>query len=280
MVDIRYSQNFYKNKENLKRLIKLSGINSNDTVLDIGAGTGIITEQLSKYTKRVISYELDTEIFKILEERFSDYPNVVLKNENFLNTKLPKEVFKVFSNIPFSLTTDIISKITDIEYNLEEAFLFVQKESAQRYIGNPKNTQISTILSFVYEISIVEEFSRVDFKPIPKIDIVLLKFERKSFDKESYELYRDFVTYIFNQMNPSVLDTFKELFTYNQLRYIKEYLRTNNFSKPTEISSDYYSDIFMKFKINGNRYINRVDGYYSKHLNQHSKRESVHRTRI
>ena len=54
MVDIKYSQNFYTNKTNLQRLIKLSGINSNDIVLDIGAGTGIITEELSKYAKKVI----------------------------------------------------------------------------------------------------------------------------------------------------------------------------------------------------------------------------------
>ena len=81
-------------------------------------------------------------------------------------------------------------------------------------------------------------------------------------------------------MNYSVLDTFKKLFTYKQLKYINQYLNKNRYSKPTDIPLDYYLNIFQEFKLNGKNYINKVNGYYSKHLKQHSNREKVHRTRI
>jgi len=280
MVDIKYSQNFYTNKTNLQRLIKLSGINSNDIVLDIGAGSGIITEELSKYVKKVIAYELDQKYYRKLKDKFSDSPDVQLLNEDFLSTLLPQEDFKVFSNIPFSLTADIISKITSASFKLREAFLFVQKESAERFIGRPKNTQISAILSFMYDIRIIEEFRREDFKPVPNVDIVLLNLKSKGSNKQDYELYRDFITYVFNQMNSSVLDTFEKLFTYKQLKYISKDIKANSYFKPTDIPSDYYLHVFQKFKLNGNKYIKRVKGYYLKHLKQHSKREKVHRTRV
>ncbi len=279
MVDIKYSQNFYLNKTNLEKLLKLSNINSNDTVLDIGAGTGVITEGLSKYAKLVIAYELDDRYFKQLKDKFQNNPNILLLKKDFLNTELPKKDFKIFANIPFSITSDIVSKITDVDSNLKEAFLFVQKESAQRYIGKPRNTQRATILSFMFESNIIEEFRRKDFNPIPKVDIVLLYIKKKDVGKKDYVLYRDFITYIFNQRSSFVGDTFKKIFTYKQLRYINEYIKRNNHFKPTDIPMDYYTVLFEKFKVNGDRYIGKVRGYYSKHLKQHSKREKVHRTR-
>ncbi|MFA5633598.1 MAG: rRNA adenine N(6)-methyltransferase family protein [Candidatus Dojkabacteria bacterium] len=279
MVDIKYSQNFYLNKTNLEKLFKVSGIDSNDTVLDIGAGTGVITEGLSKYAKLVIAYELDDRYFKQLKDKFQNNPNILLIKKDFLNTELPKKDFKIFANIPFFITSDIVNKITDVDSGLREAFLFVQKESAQRYIGKPNNTQIATILSFMFESNIIEEFRRKDFNPIPKVDIVLLCIKKKDVDKKDYVLYRDFVTYVFNQRNSFVGDTFKKIFTYKQLRYINEYIKRNNYSKPTDIPLDYYTVLFEKFKVNGDRYIDKVRDYYSKHLKQHSKREKVHRTR-
>lgn len=280
MLDIKYSQNFCTNKTNIQRLVKLSGINSNDIVLDIGAGTGVITEELSKYAKQVIAYELDFKYWEVLKGKFNNTPNVIVKNEDFLDIQLPKKEFKIFSNIPFSLTSDIINKITDLNSKLGEAFIFVQKESAERYLGKPKNTQISSILSFMYGINIIEEFNKGDFKPVPNVNIVMLNLKAKSFNKQDYVLYRDFVTYIFNQMNSSVLDTFKKLFTYGQLKYIKRYLKENNYSKPTDMPSDYYLNVFQKFKLNGNKYISKVEGYYLRHLKQHAHREKVHRTRV
>ena len=280
MIDIKYSQNFYKNRATLLDVIQSINISKKDTVLDIGAGTGNITKELAKYSDNVIAYELDSNLFNTLKKNLEEYSNVKARNEDFLITELPRKKFKIFSNIPFFLTSDIINKITDIKSNLDQAFLFVQKESAYRYIGKSLNTQISTILSFKYSFSIIDTFKREDFKPIPSVDIVLLKIERKNTQVKDFFLFRDFVTYIFNQRTSNVFDTLKKLFTFNQLRHIKKYLDRSGYTKPSEIPSEYYIEIFQYFKTNGRNYTTKVSHYYERHIKQHLGREKRERTSV
>jgi len=280
MVDIKYSQNLYTNGGNLRRIIDAINLNSFDTVIDIGAGKGVITQELVKHCDNVIAYELDPRYFDILEKLFKDNPNVILRKEDFLTSTLPNKKYKVFANIPFSLTSDIINKITDIDSRLVEAFLFVQKESSERYMGIFNNTQIATILSSTYDLCVIEDFERRDFNPIPNVDVVLLRITKKDNPETEVKLYRDFVTYIFNQMNGNVLDTLKKLFTFNQLKYIKKQLKRNGYNIPSDIPSKYYLEIFQYFKTNGLDYRKRVEGYYTKHINQHLGREKINRTRI
>lgn len=179
MVDIKYTQNLYKNEENLKRIVESSNLHNNDIVIDIGAGKGVITQELAKHCDNVIAYELDPGYFGILEELFKDNPNVILKNEDFLTSTLQNKEYKVFANIPFSLTSDIINKITGIDSKLVEANLFVQKESSERYMGIFKNTQIAAILSSTYDLCVTEDFDRRDFNPRPNVDVVLLRITKK-----------------------------------------------------------------------------------------------------
>ncbi len=280
MVDIKYTQNLYKNEENLKRIVESSNLHNNDIVIDIGAGKGVITQELAKHCDNVIAYELDPGYFGILEELFKDNPNVILKNEDFLTSTLQNKEYKVFANIPFSLTSDIINKITGIDSKLVEANLFVQKESSERYMGIFKNTQIAAILSSTYDLCVTEDFDRRDFNPRPNVDVVLLRITKKNNPEIEFKLYRDFITYIFNQMNGNVLDTLKKLFTFNQLKYIRDQLKRNGYNVPSDIPSEYYLDIFQYFKTNGMDYRKRVDGYYTKHINQHLGREKINRTRI
>lgn len=183
MVDIKYTQNFYNNTSKISKLVSSIEIKENDIVLDVGAGKGILTNELGKYSKNVIAYELDSEYYEILKHTFHDRKNILLVNEDFTQVHLPKKPFKVFANIPFSLTADIVNKITSDESQLSEAYLFVQKESGDRFVGKPRNTQIANILSYRFNTEIIDTFERGDFKPIPNVDIVLLKIVRKKISK-------------------------------------------------------------------------------------------------
>jgi len=281
MLDIQYSQNRYRNEKELEKIISSVNISKEDIVLDIGAGTGGISKVLSKYCKEVIAYELDRNIFKRLEREIEDgeHENIKLLNKDFLISGLPKRSFKVFSNIPFFDTSEIIRKLTKSGSKLEEAYLFVQKEAAERYIGSLINTQVATILSGRYTVDILRELYREDFKPVPDIDIVILRIVRKDTLHFSFNLFRDFVTYIFNQMNSNVLDTFKKLFTFNQLGYIKKHLKEKSWNIPSDISKEYYLEIFEEFKKNDYKDINKVKGYYQRHLKKHKEIEVVRKRR-
>lgn len=279
MVDIKYTQNFYNNTSKISKLVSSIGIKENDIVLDVGAGKGVLTNELGKYCKNVIAYELDSEYYEILKHTFHDRKNILLVNEDFTKAHLPTRPFKVFANIPFSQTSDIINKITSDESQLIEAYLFVQKESAERFLGIPRNTQIATILSYRFEIDILDTFERRDFKPIPNVDVVLLKIVRRKNIENDYLLFKDFVTYVFNQTEKDVYETFKKLFTFNQLKHIKEDLKRRNYTVPSDIPKEYFLKIFQYFKTNGLDYRNKVIGYFRMHVFQHSKREKINRTR-
>lgn len=279
MVDIKYTQNFYNNTSKISKLVSSIGIKENDIVLDVGAGEGVLTNELEKHCKNVIAYELDPAYYEILKHTFHDRKNILLVNEDFTQVHLPKKPFKVFANIPFSLTADIVNKITNDESQLSEAYLFVQKESAERFIGIPRNTQIATILSYRFEIDILDTFERRDFKPIPNVDVVLLKIVRRKNIENDYLLFKDFVTYVFNQTEKDVYETFKKLFTFNQLKHIKEDLKRRNYTVPSDIPKEYFLKIFEYFKTNGLDYRNKVIGYFRMHVFQHSKREKINRTR-
>ena len=273
MLDIKYSQNFYTNLSKLQQVLEKISFSKGDLVLDIGAGKGFLTKALLKYSHNVIAYELDTKYFQLLKNEL----DIDVRNEDFLKAKLPERSFKVFSNIPFALTSALISKLTDKESLLEEAYLFVQKEAAERYIDN---TQIATILNFKYEVSIVERFDSRDFTPVPSVEIVLLKIKRRDADVSDFVLFRDFVTYIFNQAHARVEDTLEKIFTEKQMVYIVKELERNGYVKPSDISKGYYVEIFKYFKMNGPKYLKRVEGYYGKYNSKHFKREKVFRTRI
>lgn len=279
MLDIKYSQNRYKNEEELENIISGINLSNQDTVLDIGAGSGGISKILSKYCKEVIAYELDKEIYERLKESLEEYTNVKVLNKDFLISGLPKKPFKIFSNIPFFDTSEIIRKITKSGSKLEEAYLFVQKEAGERYTGIPVNTQIACILNGRYTVDIFKELYREDFKPVPDIDIVILRIIKKDISILDFNLYRDFITYVFNQMNPNVLDTLKKVFTFKQVGYIKKYLKEKNWNIPSDISKEYYLEIFNEFVKNDERYISKVRGYYQRHLKIHEGIQVVRKRR-
>lgn len=278
MLDIKYSQNFYTNSKKLHQVLEKISFLKDDLILDIGAGKGFLTEELAKYSDTIIAYELDSKYFQILKKELDQ--KIDIRNEDFLKVRLPEKNFKVFSNIPFTLTSAVISKLTDHDSLLEEAYLFVQKEAGDRYVGDIVNTQIATVLNFKYEVSVVERFDSRDFSPVPNVEIVLLKIKKREGKNSDFNLFRDFVTYIFNQTNARVEDTFKKVFTEKQMVYISKELKRNRYLRPSDIDKGYYVEIFKYFRMNGPKYLKRVEGFYDKYNSKHFKREKVFRTRI
>lgn len=111
-VDISVSQNFITSKNTIYKLIKKTNISKNDFVIEIGPGKGHITEALCEKSYWVTAIELDRSLYGNLINKFKSKNNVTLINKDFLNWKLPKKrEYKVFSNIPFYITTKIIKKL-------------------------------------------------------------------------------------------------------------------------------------------------------------------------
>ncbi len=175
-----FSQNFLTNRRLIEKIVSLSTITKCDTVLEIGTGKGHLTGVLSQKCNFLFSIEIDEVLYHKSMIKLKKYNNIKLINEDFLNYSLPRKIsYKVFANIPFSITTQLIDKLTKAPNPPDEMWLIVEKGAAKRFMGIKKETIKSLLLKPNWEIDIIFHFRRDDFHPKPSKDSVLLHFYRK-----------------------------------------------------------------------------------------------------
>ncbi len=244
------SQNFIKYPSLVTELLDTSDINSNDLVLEIGPGKGIITKELAKKAKNVIAVEKDAVLSSELFKDLKDVSNLKIVTQDILNFNLPSTPYKVFSNIPFSITSEILAKFLK-SINLPEAMYFImQREAAEKFIGYPAETQSSILVKPWYDIEILGNIDRTNFTLKPQVIISFIQFLKKEtpFIKiEDKQDYRDFVIYGFNQWQPTILESFQKIFSYNQLKIFKKTLKIGDI-KPSEATFDMWLGLYKFYK--------------------------------
>jgi 23S rRNA (adenine-N6)-dimethyltransferase len=175
------SQNFLTSGALIRRLIRRAGIQNNDDVIEIGAGKGHITRALAAACRSVRAYEIDPKLIARLQASFDGASNVAIVGGDFLHAKLPaRGAYKVFSNIPFSITTAIIKKLTRAMNPPAEAWLVMERGAAMRLMGLPRESQLSLSVKPYFSLSIAHRFARADFHPMPAVDAVLVRMTRRA----------------------------------------------------------------------------------------------------
>lgn len=283
---IIYSQNFIANAPLVANLIEKSSINKNDLVYEIGPGTGIITAELAKRCRKVIAVEIDKELVKSLRKKFSNVPNLEICEANFLFCPLPESEYKVFSNIPFNITATIVKKLVEAENPPLDAFLFVQDDSAKKFVGAPiaKETQFSLLIKPFFELSIAHRFKRTDFRPIPKVDVVLLRIKKRQqllLEPKNRQLYKDFIVYSFNTWKPTLQEGLKKIFTRTQFPRLAKDLGFSVSAKPTDLKFWQWLGLFNFFAkqtdVSKKLLVRRAE---NKLKSQQAKLNKIHRTRV
>lgn len=178
-VPLSVSQNFLTRRSTINRLLRLTDITSADTVLEIGAGRGHITRALLDCGCRVRAVELDRALYERLAVLFNGRSNLCLTHGDFFRLPLPAGPYKVFANIPFSRTTDILRRLTEAANPPQEAWLVLEKGAAKRFCGKPHESLHSLLLKPFFDVEIVYYFRREDFHPAPRVDSVMLHLHRK-----------------------------------------------------------------------------------------------------
>jgi 23S rRNA (adenine-N6)-dimethyltransferase len=177
---VRVSQNFLTSSKTINRIVRTTTLNKNDHVIEIGPGKGHITSVLVQYCGRVSAIEIDGRLYQKLRDKFKDTKNIKLYHQDFLEWQLPKSGnYKVFSNIPFYITTDILRKLTECDNPPTEAWLTMEKGAAKRFLGKPSETLRSLLLKPFFDMEITYYFQREDFHPKPGVDVVLFHMKEK-----------------------------------------------------------------------------------------------------
>jgi len=157
----------------LDRIIETADISKEDTVIEIGTGSGILTKEIAKKAKKVISFEIDKRIFEVAKEYLCGMDNIELRNEDFLKADL-KDLpsAKIVANVPYYITTPIIERIFENKGMFSTVILTVQREFAERMAAKSGTKQYGSFTIFVNyhtEPKIAFYIPRSAFLPQPDV---------------------------------------------------------------------------------------------------------------
>lgn len=175
----KYGQNFISDKNILRKIVNFAKIKRDDYVIEIGAGSGNLTEILSEKTKNLFSYEIDKELTSHLKNRFGDRVNFIF--DDFMKRNIKEDVgnksVKIVANLPYNVTTPIIMKLLEEEININTMTIMVQKEVQERFMAKPRTkayNSLSVILQHYFEIKVAFNVNRKLFYPVPNVDSVVI----------------------------------------------------------------------------------------------------------
>ena len=248
-------QNFLIDNNILEKITNTTKI-KDKSILEIGPGTGNLTSYIiKKRPKKLFVVEKDNELAINLKDKFNDKLTII--NEDILKideTKLFKEKVTVFGNLPYNISTEILSKwIINLKNNFwfDYLILMFQKEVANRIIAEfntPDYGRLSIISNWRLNIKKICDIKPESFYPKPKIDSSLLFFyPKKNFVKINDPSNLEKVTRIFfNQRRKMLKKPFNQLFNGDQK--IIDKLNIDLSLRPQNLSLDTYYKIVCEYE--------------------------------
>lgn len=235
----QYGQNFLIDKNVLNKIISISNVTKEDTVIEIGPGMGCLTEFLCLNAKKVICYEIDKDMVNILNNSIvKQYDNVSIINNDFLkedlsiyNNEEKCTNIKVVANLPYYITTPIIFKLLS-ETKISQFTFMVQKEVGERLTGKP-NTKDYNALSVVMQLKtdskLVAKVGPNSFYPAPNVDSVLLLVKTIKNDLEANleAKFIKFVQDIFAQRRKTIINNINDKYGKNKQQLIEIFEKNN-----------------------------------------------------
>ena len=193
-------QNFLVNPEALEIILEAGELADTDTVIEIGAGLGCLTDALARRAKRVIAVEVDELLYKALAVQFSANSDIHLLNADILklelnsllsdSTETVPTTFKVIANLPYSITTPILWKLLDYHKQIHSCVLMTQKEVAERIVADPGGKAYGALtigVAYRTDATLIATLSPENFYPAPKVDSALLKLTMRENPKVKVE---------------------------------------------------------------------------------------------
>lgn len=158
-------------------LIGHSNIRKNDLVYDLGAGSGVIASVLANRCKRVVAVELEPTALAKLRQNLGQVDNVDIAATDILTVTPPSQPYKIFANIPFSISAEVVRKFTAADRPPKSMYLIVQKQFARKLVPGRDHftAQLSAQIGPWFSARIRRPLRRSDFTPPPAVDTVLLE---------------------------------------------------------------------------------------------------------
>lgn len=199
----QYSQHFLRSPRLVAELIGHSNIRKNDTVYDLGAGSGVISSALARRCKQVVAVEIEPQALTTLRRNVGDIENIAILQQDVLKLTPPETPYKIFANIPFHLSSQIIQKFAFADNPPRSLYLITQKQFARKLVPGDDHftSQLSAELGPWFTVRIRKPLRKTDFTPPPAVDTVLLEIkprEEPLLAQDITQPYREFVKNCFH----------------------------------------------------------------------------------
>ena len=249
-------QNFLTDKNIVNIIINIGNIKKNDIVLEVGSGTGNLTERiLSKNPKKLFAVEKDKSLAKKLHEKFRE--KIILINDDILKIdekKYSKDPMVVFGNLPYNISTQILVKwirYNNLNNTFKKFILMFQKEVAERIIAetNSQNYgRLAVLSSWKLNIEKITDVSPNSFYPIPKVKSTILLIEPKSeyFNLKNPKNLEHITNIFFNQRRKMIKKPLNIIF--KNVNEISKKLNININDRPQNLSSLKYFEICREYE--------------------------------
>lgn len=203
-------QNFLKDENIARKIILSLNLKSDDCILEIGSGTGILTKYLVQTAAKVVAVEIDKNLVQQLLKQRGSATNFLLYHDDILKISFEEiltgdQRWKAVANLPYHITSPVLFKLFEQRHFFDNATLMVQKEVAQRIIAKPSSKEygILSVFSQLYaEPKILFDVSKHVFFPKPDVisAVVQLEFKKAGLLDEYEEIvFRQIVKGTFNQ---------------------------------------------------------------------------------
>jgi 16S rRNA (adenine1518-N6/adenine1519-N6)-dimethyltransferase len=175
-------QNFLHDPNALEKIVTTADLMPDDFVLEIGPGTGTLTEKLARACRRVIAFEVDDRLKPVLDEMLVAFPNTVV----FYNDILAVDVARLFhaqpyivvANVPYYITSAILRHLLESAHRPRRLILTVQQEVAERLVAAPDDMSILTVsVQFYGKPQIVTRLNPAAFWPRPEVDSAVVRID-------------------------------------------------------------------------------------------------------
>lgn len=257
----KYGQNFLIDENIINKIIDSSSIDKDTGVIEIGPGLGSLTNILINKAKKVLCYEIDTNLVDILNKEYKK-DNLIIINTDFLKVDLKNDINNylkdckkiiVIGNLPYYITTPILMKLFEIE-EIKEYTLMMQKEVALRILAKPNTKEyssLSIITQIKSEINKVLNVSKNVFIPKPEVESIVLNFKINPdrYNISNLDEFEVFLRNSFSQKRKTLLNNLYTSYNINKEELIK-FLNLNNYNiniRAEEISINDFINLFNKF---------------------------------
>lgn len=217
----KLGQNFLVDGKIIQKIIDEAALSNDETVLEIGAGIGFVTEELAKIAKKVIAIEIDPDAIEELAKL--SYSNINIINQDILKidlSDLTDKPVRIIANIPYYITSPILvhllGEIDQTEYknrqNIKEIILMVQYEVAKRIVANEKSPSkeyglLSILINYWAETEFLCKVPAKSFFPAPKVDSALIKLtirQKPLIELDNPKLFRKIIKAAFNMRRKNI----------------------------------------------------------------------------